>query len=312
MRRVRRAGRHLLHPDRRRPPPRHPEQHRSSRKSTAGIGALGDIGCYSLDMVLNAIGYPKPLTVTGYTSELTSARTRCISTPMRSTRRRKMPGALTSTISPRRSSASEGGIVLDFRIAWAMHVDTPGDTILFGKKGALRIPSTECWNGTVGGPMTLYHRRRRCAGRDRRSRSSSRATTCSAACSTRRSAPSWMRSRRASTAPVPSSQILYNQAIIDGIVQVRRAWPRNRDQDPRNLSRNIQNTTRARRNRNSCPLSDFIAAHCRLNLDWRSHCIANSPDSFDNFIHVMALQIRADFAGILVKINRHRHVRHAV
>ena len=33
-------------------------------KKTAGIGALGDIGCYSLDMVLNAIGYPKPLTVT--------------------------------------------------------------------------------------------------------------------------------------------------------------------------------------------------------------------------------------------------------
>lgn len=32
------------------------------------IGALGDIGCYSLDMVLNAIGYPKPLTVSGYKS----------------------------------------------------------------------------------------------------------------------------------------------------------------------------------------------------------------------------------------------------
>ena len=38
-------------------------------KETGGIGALGDIGCYSLDMVLNAIGYPKPLTVTGYKSE---------------------------------------------------------------------------------------------------------------------------------------------------------------------------------------------------------------------------------------------------
>ncbi|MGN1452100.1 MAG: Gfo/Idh/MocA family protein, partial [Eubacteriales bacterium] len=37
-------------------------------KKTAGIGALGDIGCYSLDVVLNAVGYPKPLTVTGYTS----------------------------------------------------------------------------------------------------------------------------------------------------------------------------------------------------------------------------------------------------
>ena len=34
-------------------------------KKTAGIGALGDIGCYSLDMVLNAIGYPRPLTVIG-------------------------------------------------------------------------------------------------------------------------------------------------------------------------------------------------------------------------------------------------------
>ena len=28
---------------------------------TAGLGALADIGCYSLDLVLNAIGYPKPL-----------------------------------------------------------------------------------------------------------------------------------------------------------------------------------------------------------------------------------------------------------
>ena len=30
------------------------------------MGALGDIGCYALDMVLNAIGYPKPVTVTGF------------------------------------------------------------------------------------------------------------------------------------------------------------------------------------------------------------------------------------------------------
>ena len=50
----------------------------------------------------------------------------------------------------------EGGVILDFRIAWAMHINTPGDTIIMGKWGALRIPSTECWNGSVGGPMTLY------------------------------------------------------------------------------------------------------------------------------------------------------------
>ena len=51
----------------------------------------------------------------------------------------------------------EGGIILDFRIAWAMHLDTPGDSIIMGTKGSLRIPSTDCWNGTVGGPMTIYH-----------------------------------------------------------------------------------------------------------------------------------------------------------
>ena len=41
---------------------------------TAGLGALGDIGCYSLDMVLNAIGYPKPLTVSGYKSDFFGTR----------------------------------------------------------------------------------------------------------------------------------------------------------------------------------------------------------------------------------------------
>ena len=43
-------------------------------KDKGGIGALGDIGCYSLDMVLNAIGYPKPLTVSGYTSDFFGTR----------------------------------------------------------------------------------------------------------------------------------------------------------------------------------------------------------------------------------------------
>ena len=38
-------------------------------KNTGGIGALGDIGCYSLDMLLGAVGYPKPLTCTGYVSD---------------------------------------------------------------------------------------------------------------------------------------------------------------------------------------------------------------------------------------------------
>ena len=48
-------------------------------KKTGGIGALGDIGCYALDVVLNAIGYPKPLTVTGYTSGFFGSNPRLLS-----------------------------------------------------------------------------------------------------------------------------------------------------------------------------------------------------------------------------------------
>ena len=184
-------------------------------KSTAGIGALGDIGCYSLDMVLNAIGYPKPLTVTGYTSNFFGTN------PMyqyadaqhsaeENAKRFNVDDFAAAFI------RLEGGIVLDFRIAWAMHVDTPGDTILFGKKGALRIPSTECWNGTVGGEMTLY------------------TDVAGAQVETKipivksgddvfsglfyKKIRSFLDAiKEGKPAPVPSSQILYNQAIIDGI-----------------------------------------------------------------------------------------------
>ena len=184
-------------------------------KSTAGIGALGDIGCYSLDMVLNAIGYPKPLTVTGYTSNFFGTN------PMY----QYADAQHTAEENAKRFNVDdfaaafirlEGGIVLDFRIAWAMHVDTPGDTILFGKKGALRIPSTECWNGTVGGEMTLY------------------TDVAGAQVETKipiiksgddvfsglfyKKIRSFLDAiKEGKPAPVPSSQILYNQAIIDGI-----------------------------------------------------------------------------------------------
>ena len=173
-------------------------------KSTGGIGALGDIGCYSLDMVLNAIGYPKPLTVSGYVSDFFGKNP-------------KYNGADAARFSVDDFAAAfvrlEGDIILDFRIAWAMHVNTPGDTIIFGTEGALRIPSTDCWNGSVGGAMTLYHDiagqrfdtvipilENKGAGLfDKKIRSFLDAIKTNG------------------PAPVPTSQILYNQAIIDGI-----------------------------------------------------------------------------------------------
>ena len=116
------------------------------QKDTAGIGALGDIGCYSLDMVLNSIGYPKPLTVSGYKSDFFG----------------KSPSYEHHDVFGVDDFAAafirlEGGIILDFRIAWAMNLDTPGDTIIMGTKGSVRVPSTECWNGSIGGPRVVYH-----------------------------------------------------------------------------------------------------------------------------------------------------------
>ena len=113
--------------------------------STAGLGALADIGCYSLDMVLNAIGYPKPLTVTGYKSDFFGKDPNYCG--YRADKRAEYAEKFGVDDFAAAFIRLEGGIILDFRIAWAMNMDTPGDTIILGTKGGLRIPSTECWNG---------------------------------------------------------------------------------------------------------------------------------------------------------------------
>jgi len=178
-------------------------------KKTAGIGALGDIGCYSLDMVLNAINYPKPLTVSGYTSNYFGTNPK-YNNPQDAARFDVEDFAAAFI-------RLEGGIILDFRIAWAMHIDTPGDTIIMGTEGALRIPSTDCWNGSVGGPMKLY---RDVAGKQ----VEIEIPLCPEGNSFGGLFYKKLRSfadaiKNGSEPPVPSSQILYNQAILDGIVK---------------------------------------------------------------------------------------------
>ena len=94
-------------------------------------------------------------------------------------------------------------------------MDTSGDTLIYGTKAGLRIPSTECWNGTVGGPMKVYMQFGNLEtsmelpvieneGQD--------LFDCKI-----RSFLDAVKYNK--TTPVPTSQILYNQAIIDGIVR---------------------------------------------------------------------------------------------
>ena len=179
---------------------------------TAGLGALADIGCYSLDMVLNAIGYPKPLTVSGYKSAFFGTD------PNYSNYVKTGHPEYAKKFGVDDFAAAfirlEGGIVLDFRISWAMNMDTSGDTLILGTKAGLRIPSTECWNGTLGGPMTIY---RELAGEQisvsvpvleqKEGLFDCKIRSFLDAC------------KYNLPAPVPSSQILYNQAILDGIAR---------------------------------------------------------------------------------------------
>lgn len=176
-------------------------------QKTAGIGAMGDIGCYSLDVVLNAIDYPKPLTVTGYTSNYFGTNPK-YNNPVDAARFDVEDFAAAFV-------RLEGDIVLDFRISWAMHPDTPGDTIIFGTEGALRIPSTDCWNGSMSGPMKIYHD---VAGEQ--------VETVIPLIENRGKGLFYKKCRsfldaiaENGTAPIPTSQILYNQAIIDHIVK---------------------------------------------------------------------------------------------
>ncbi len=177
-------------------------------KETGGIGALGDIGCYSLDMVLNAIGYPKPLTVTGYKSDFFGKRPDYYSGHPEYADKFGVDDFAAGFI------RLEGGIIVDFRIAWAMNLDTPGDTIILGTKGGLRIPSTECWNGSIGGPMTIYHE---VAGDQVETKIPVRGTNGNCFDIKIRSFLDAI--KEGGAAPVPTSQILYNQAILSGIAK---------------------------------------------------------------------------------------------
>ena len=178
--------------------------------ATAGLGALGDIGCYSLDMVLNAIGYPKPLTVSGYKSAIFGKRADYCDYVQQGhpeyAEKFQVDDFAAAFI------RLEGGIVVDFRIAWAMNIDTPGDTVILGTEGGLRIPSTECWNGSVGGEMTLYHE---VCGLQTETKIPIIKTEANIFDLKIRS---FLDAHKNGTpAPVPTSQILYNQAILSGI-----------------------------------------------------------------------------------------------
>ncbi|MBQ8719999.1 MAG: Gfo/Idh/MocA family oxidoreductase [Clostridia bacterium] len=182
---------------------------------TAGLGALADIGCYSLDMVMNALGHPKPLTVSGYKSAFFGKDPNYIG--YKNCGHPEYHKKFGVDDFAAAFIRLEGGIIIDFRIAWAMNLNTSGDTIIYGTKGSLRIPSTECWNGSIGGDLTIYHE---VAGEQVETKIPQKREKPDAPSNFDKKIRSFIDAcKSGGKAPIPSSEIIYNQAILDAIAK---------------------------------------------------------------------------------------------
>ncbi len=102
-------------------------------KAKAGYGCLGDIGCYSIDECLHAIKYPKPLTVSA------------IATNYFGKNPKYWPGADTFDVDDFSVALvrMEDDVTYVFKQSWAMHADTLGDTLWLGTEGAIKILNTQ-------------------------------------------------------------------------------------------------------------------------------------------------------------------------
>ncbi|OMF27170.1 oxidoreductase [Paenibacillus sp. FSL H8-0548] len=179
------------------------------RKELAGAGAMADIGCYSLDMALNALGYPKPLTVSAYTSNHFGTN------PLYHKEASNFDVEDFGVAMIR----LEGDIVLNYKISWAMHMDSLGATMFLGTDGGLKVtpagigPWSGVWDGSVGS-MTLYHD---VVNQHTQSNIPVIEHGLNLFDEKVRDFVAAITDNR--PAPIPGAEILYNQAIIDGVLR---------------------------------------------------------------------------------------------
>ena len=177
-------------------------------KSKAGVGCLADIGCYSLDFALNSIGYPKPLTVSAVAYDYFGKNPKYT----RDAAKFEVDDFSAAFV------RLEGNITLDFRMSWAMHMDTTGDFIFLGTEAGLKVkqPNLELWGGAWDGPIGEIRLMHDVFGKP----------TETLIPLDRSGGPGLFEQKvrafvdaviKGGSAPIPTSQIVYNQAIIDGI-----------------------------------------------------------------------------------------------
>jgi predicted dehydrogenase len=181
------------------------------RKDLAGAGALADIGCYSLDMALNALGYPKPLTVSASMSNHFG------------TNPKYHPEAERFDVEDFGVAfiRLEGGLTLNFKISWAMHMDSLGPTLFLGTDAGLKVaPAAKAnpvyngvWDGVVGS-ISLFHD---VLGKQTESPFHVQTHNLDIFYEKVRDFVTAIQEGR--PAPIPGEQILRNQAIIDGMLR---------------------------------------------------------------------------------------------
>ena len=177
--------------------------------SKAGFGSLGDIGCYSIDECLHAVGYPKPLTVSAVATDHFGKNGKYW----------KDPEHFDVDDFSVAFVRLEGGLTFVFKQAWAMHADSLGDTLWLGTEGGIKIvntpgkhdgPSRVMYFTDVNGMQTdsyvlPSHDFDAYSGPGQRDIFSAKVRDfCDAILEGR-------------PAPIPGEEILFNQAICDGI-----------------------------------------------------------------------------------------------
>ena len=178
-------------------------------KDKAVFGAIGDLGCYSLDLSLNSIGYPKPLSVSAYTSDYFGKNPKYYEESDR--------------FSVDDFSAAfirlEGDIILDYRMAWAMHMDICSDFVILGTDAGLKATAPQpnpLWGSIIDGTISgLYLMHDQC-GEPVTTPLSLEKTNYNIFTMKVRDFVDAVKEHRA--APIPTSQIIYNQAIIDAML----------------------------------------------------------------------------------------------
>src|SRR5690606_19656844 len=178
-------------------------------KELAGAGAMADIGCYSLDLALNALGYPKPLSVSAYTSNHFGTN------PHYHAEASKFEVEDFGVALVR----LEGGKVLKFKISWAMHMDSLGPSLFLGTDAGLKLtpagsgPWSGVWDGGIGS-ITLFHD---IQGHHTESPISVQQHNVDIFYEKVRAFV--VAVKEGTEAPIPGEEILINQAIIDGILR---------------------------------------------------------------------------------------------